>query len=147
VVVSLGIRPSVRFGQILKSSDEIRSGNGVLAFGTKEFRNFVLLHLEVEVRGPVASTWCGGNISLGRGVAGAVVVSIEIDVVITDVVIVVVVFWGQVDIVTSSSSHFESFKFSYLNSCGFSDPCCGVCDPMGVIIYVVVLGAVLESAY
>ncbi len=147
MVVSLGIRPSVHFGQILKSLDEIRSGNGVLAFGTKEFRNFVLLHSEIEVHGPVASPWCGGNISLGHGVAGAIVVSIEIDVVVTEGVVVVVIFWGQVDIVTSSSSHFESFKFSYLNSCGFSDPCHGVCDPVGVVIYVVVLGAALESAY
>jgi hypothetical protein len=101
---SLGIRPSVCLGQILKSSDEICCRNGVLALGTKEFWYFVLLHPEVEVRGPVASTWCGGDIRLGRGVTSAVVVSIEIDVVL--VVVIVVVFWGQVDIVTSSSGHF-----------------------------------------
>jgi hypothetical protein len=104
VVVSLGIRPLVCFGQILKSSDEIPSGNGVLAFGTKEFRNLVLLYSEVEVGGPVASTWCGGNISLGCGIAGAVVVSIEIDIAI--VVVIMVVFRGLVDIITSSSGHF-----------------------------------------
>jgi hypothetical protein len=124
VVVSLCIGPSVCLGQILKSSDEIRSKNGVLAFGTKEFWNFVLLYSEVEVCGLVASTWCGGNVRLGRGVVGVIVVSIEIDV-----VIVVVILWGQVDVITSSSGHFcfaKSFKFSYLNSCGFSDPCCGL---------------------
>ncbi len=104
MVVSLGIRPSIRLGQILKSSDEIRYGNGVLALGTKEFRNLVLLHSEVEVRGPVASTWGSRDIRLGRSVASAVIVSIEIDVVI--VVVIVVVLWGQVDIVTSSSGHF-----------------------------------------
>ncbi len=81
MVVSLGIHPSVCLGQILKLSDEIRCGNGVLALGTKEFRNFVLFHSEVKIRGPVASTWCGRNVSLGRSVAGAVVVSIEIDIV------------------------------------------------------------------
>jgi hypothetical protein len=110
VVVGLGIRPSIRFGQILKSSDEIRSGNGVFAFGTKEFRNLVLLHSEVEVRGPIASTLCGDDISLGRGVAGAVVVAvvvaIEIDIVAAEGVIIMVILCGQVDIVTSSSGHF-----------------------------------------
>ena len=58
MVIGLGIRPSVCLGQILKSSDEIRCGNGVLALGTKEFRNLVLLHSEVEVRrsvGPSAN--------------------------------------------------------------------------------------------
>jgi hypothetical protein len=102
VVVGLGIRPSIRFCQILKSSDEIRSGNGVLALGTKEFRNLVLLHSEVEICGPIACAWCGRNISLGRGVAGAVVLSIEIDVVL--VIVIMVIFWGQIDIVCSSCS-------------------------------------------
>ncbi len=107
MVVGLGIHPSVRFCQIFKSSDEICSGNGVLAFGTKEFRNFVLFHSEVEICGPVASsTLCGDDISLGRGVAGAVVVAIEIDIVSTEGVVIVVVLWVQVDIVTSSSGHF-----------------------------------------
>jgi hypothetical protein len=106
VVVSLGIRLSIRFGQILKSLDEICCGNGVLALGTEEFRNFVLLHSEVEICGPVASTWCEGNVSLGRGVAGAVIVSIEIDVAIIMGVVVVVILWGQIDIITSSSGHF-----------------------------------------
>ncbi len=59
MVVGLGVRPSVCFGQILKSSDEIRSRNGVLAFGTKEFRNFVLLHPEVEICGPVGAAAAG----------------------------------------------------------------------------------------
>ena len=105
MVVGLGVRPSIHFCQILKSSDEIRSGNGVLALGTKEFRNFVLVHSGVEICGPIASsTWCGGdvNVSLGHGVTGAVVVSIEIDVVL--VIVIMVIFWGQIDIVSSSCS-------------------------------------------
>jgi hypothetical protein len=105
VVVGLGVRPSIRFGQILKSSDEIRCGNGVLALGPKEFWNFVLLHSEVEICGPVgSSTWCGGdvNISLGRGVSRGVVVGIEIDVVLD--IVIMVVLWGQIDIVGSSCS-------------------------------------------
>jgi hypothetical protein len=93
--------------------DEIHCRNGVLALGTEEFRNFVLFHSEVEICGPVASTWCGRNVSLGRGVAGAVVVSIEIDIVTTEGVVVVVILWGQVDIVTSSSGHFCCAKALY----------------------------------
>ncbi len=106
MVIGLGIRPSVCLGQILQASDEIRCGNGVLAFGTKEFRNLVLLHSEVEICGPIASTWCGGNVGMGSGVAGAVLVSIEIDVAIIVGVVVVVILWGQIDIITSSSGHF-----------------------------------------
>jgi hypothetical protein len=106
VVISLGIHPSICFGEIFQSSDEICCGNGVLAFGTEEFRNLVLLDPEVEICGPIASSWCGGESSLGSGVAGAVVVSIEIDVAIIVGVVVVVILWGQVDIVTSSSGHF-----------------------------------------
>ena len=146
MVISLGIRPSICYGEMFQSSDEIHCGNGVLAFGTEEFRNLVLLNLEVEVGGPIASSWCGGNGSLGSSVADAVVKSVKIDIAIIGVVVVMIVFWGQVDIVTSGSGHFavQSFKFSYLNSCGLSDPCCGVCDPVGIVV---VLGAVLESAY
>ncbi len=72
MVVGLGVRPSFCFGQVLKSSDEIRSGNGVLAFGTKEFRNLVLLHPEVEIGGPIGScsSQCSGNVSLASGVTG-----------------------------------------------------------------------------
>jgi len=128
-VISLGICPSIGFGEIFQSSDEIRCGNGVLAFGTKEFRNLVLFDPEVEIGGPiVASSWCGWNGSLGSGVAGAVVVPVKIDIAIVVVVVIVIVFWGQVDIITSGSGHFavQSFKFSYKNSCGFSDPCCGL---------------------
>jgi hypothetical protein len=77
----------------------------VLTFGTEEFRNFVLFDSEVEICGPIASSWCCGDGSLGSGVTGAVIVSIEIDVAIIMGVVVVVIFWGQVDIVTSSSSH------------------------------------------
>jgi hypothetical protein len=107
VVVGLGIHPSVCFRQILELSDEIRSGNGVLALGTKEFRNLVLLHSEVEVCGPVASsTLCWDDISLGRSVARAVVVTIEIDVVSAHGVVIVVVLRSQVDTVSSSSGHF-----------------------------------------
>jgi hypothetical protein len=104
--ISLGIRPSICFDEIFQSSDEIRCGNGVLAFGTEEFRNLVLLDPEVEICGPIASSWCGGDGSLGSGVAGAIVVSIKIDIAIIVGVIVVVIFWGPVDIVTSSSGHF-----------------------------------------
>ena len=79
MVVGLGIRPSVGLSQILESSDEIRSGNGVLAFGTKEFRNLVLLHPEVEIGGPIGScsSQCGGNISLASGVTGVFIVGVE----------------------------------------------------------------------
>jgi hypothetical protein len=126
--------------------------NGVLAFGTKEFRNLVLLQSEVEVCGPVASsTWCGGNISLGRGVASAVVVGIEMDVSIIEVVVVMVILWGQINIVGSSCSSGHSCCVKDLNSLiktpfvfVFSACCCGF---VGVVSYVVVLGAVLESAY
>jgi hypothetical protein len=107
VVVGRGIRPSVCFGQILKSSDEIRSGNGVLALGTKEFRNLVLHHSEVEICGPVASSaLCRDDISLGCSIARAVVVAIEIDIVSANGVVIVVVLRSQVNIVSSSSGHF-----------------------------------------
>jgi hypothetical protein len=129
VVIGLCVHPPVSFGEILQSSDKICGGNGILAFGAKEFRNFVLLDPEVEIGGPiVASSSCCGNCSLGSGVAGAIIVPVEVDIAIVMVVVVVIVFWGQVDIVTSGSGHFaaQSFKISYLNSCGFSDPCCGL---------------------
>jgi hypothetical protein len=106
VVVGLGIRPSVCLGQILQSSDEIRSGNGVLAFGTKEFRNLVLFDPEVEICGPSDSTWRGENVSRGCGV----VVPIKINIASTESVVVVVVFWGHIDVVTSSSSHLGFVK-------------------------------------
>ncbi len=142
MVVSLGICPSIRFGQILKSSDEIRCRNGVLALPAKELRNLVLLYSEIEVHGPVASTWGCGDVRLGRGVASAVVVSIEIDV-----VVIVVVLWGQVDIITSSSGHFCRAKA--LNSLlktpvVFSDPGCGLWVSVSVVIF---LGAVLGSIH
>jgi hypothetical protein len=110
VVISLCICPSICFGEIFQSSDEIRCRNGVLAFCTEEFLNFVLLDSEVEICGPIASSWCCGDGSLGSGVAGAVVVPIEIDVAIIVGVVVVVILWGQVDIVTSSSGHFYCAK-------------------------------------
>jgi hypothetical protein len=102
-VVGLGIHPSVRLRQILQSSDEIRRGNGVLAFGTKEFRNLVLLHSEVEISGPIGSTTWGGrdvHVALACRVACAVVIGVEVDIGILEVV----VLWCQVDIVGSSSS-------------------------------------------
>jgi hypothetical protein len=125
VVIGLCIRPSICFSEIFQSSDKIRCGNGVLAFGTEEFRNLVLFHSEVEICGTIASTCSSCRCSSGSGVAGVVVVPVEINVAIIMVVVTVVIFWGQVDIVTSISGHFavQSFKFSYLNSCGFSDPC------------------------
>jgi hypothetical protein len=106
VVLGLGICPSVCFSQILQSSDEIRSGNGVLALGTKEFRNFVLLYSEIEICGPVSSsTWCGGHIdvTLAGRVAGIVVISGDVDIV------VVVVLGSQINVVGSSdgSRHFR----------------------------------------
>ncbi len=108
MVVGLGVSPLVCSGQILQSSDEIRSGNGVLAFGTKEFRNFVLLHSEVEVRWSVGSSgsWsCRDvNVALACGIAGAVVIGGDIDVDIVKVV----VLRSQVDVIGSSVSggHF-----------------------------------------
>jgi len=126
VVISLGICPSVRFGEIFQSSDEIRCGNGVLAFGTEEFRNLVLLDPEVEIGGPIVSCCCGGNGSLCSGVAGAVVMPVEVNIAIVMVVIVVIVFWGQVDIVTSGSGHFavQSFLKSLRNSLRCCSACC-----------------------
>ncbi len=107
MVVSLGVRPSIRFCQIFKSSDEIRGRNGVLALGTKEFRNLVLLHSEVEVCGPVASTLCGNDISLGRGVASFIIVPFDIDV-FPVLEVVIRVFWRQINVVTSGSGQFVS---------------------------------------
>ncbi len=106
MVVGLGVCPSVCFGQILKSSDEIRSGNGVLAFGTKEFRNLVLLHSEVEICGPVGScsSWCSGDVTLTGGVTRVIIVGVDVDVGVVEVV----VLWCEVDVVGSSVSggHF-----------------------------------------
>jgi hypothetical protein len=102
VVVGLGIRPLVCFSQILELLDEICGGNGVLAFGTKEFRNLVLLHSEVEICGPIGSTTRGGGdvyIALASHVTCAVVVGVDIDIGIFEVVI----FWCQIDVVSSSS--------------------------------------------
>jgi len=127
VVISLRVSPSVCFGKILKSSDEICCGNGILALGSEEFRNLVLLYPEVEI-GRSISAWrcCGGGRACG--VASAVVVPVEIDIAIIVVVVVVIIFRGHVDIITSGSGHFavQSFIFSYKNSYGFSDPCCGL---------------------
>jgi hypothetical protein len=105
-VVGLGIHPSVCFSQILQSSDEIRSGNGVLALGTKEFRNLVLFHPEVEICGPVGScgSRCGGNVSLAGGATGVIIVGVDVNMGIVEVV----VLWCEVDVVGSSVSggHF-----------------------------------------
>ncbi len=141
MVVGLGVRPSVCFSQILKSSDEICSGNGVLTFGTKEFRNLVLLHSEVEIGGPIGSTTWGGRdvyIALAGRVTCAVVIGIDVDIGILEVV----VLWCQVDIVGSSSSSGHcccvealfliskrSFSFSSLQILRF--------DLAGIIGYVV----------
>ncbi len=108
MVVGLGIRPLVCFSQILEWSDEIRSGNGVLAFGTKEFRNLVLIHSEVEICGPVGSITRGGgdvyvalvDVALACCIAGVVVIGVDIDVGILEVV----VLWCQMDVVGSSCS-------------------------------------------
>jgi len=104
VVVGLGIRLS----QILKSSDEICSGNGVLALGTKEFRNFVLFHSEIEICGPVSSSAWGGrhiDVALAGRVTGVVVIGGDVDVDIVEVV----VLGSQINIVGSSDSrrHFR----------------------------------------
>jgi hypothetical protein len=104
----LGIRPSIRLGQILQSSDEVRSGNGVLAFGTEKFRNLVLLQSKVEIGGTISSTLCGGDSCLRISVAGAVVMSIQIEVTIIMVVVAASILRSQVDIFTSSSGHFVS---------------------------------------
>ena len=102
MVVGLGVRPSVSFGQILQSSDVVRSGNGVLAFGTKEFRNLVLLHSKVEACRPVGSCrrWCGGDVPLSGGVPGVVIIGLDIDVGVVEVV----VLRGDVDVVGSGVS-------------------------------------------
>jgi hypothetical protein len=74
VVIGLSVGPSVCFGEVFKSSDEIRGGNGILALGTKEFRNFVLLDPEFEICRSI-TTWgpsCGGRAS---GITGVFLVS------------------------------------------------------------------------
>ncbi len=150
MVVGLCIRPSVGLSQILESSDEIRSGNGVLAFGTKEFWNFVLLHSEVEICGPIGSTTWGGRdvyLALAGRIACAVVIGVDIDIGILEVV----VLWCQVDIVGSGSSsgHFccvkalfllskRSFSFSSLQILRFDLAC--------VVSYVVFRFAVTLKA-
>ncbi len=150
MVVGLGICPLVCFSQILESSDEIRSGNGVLALGTEKFRNLVLLHSEVEVDGPIGSTtWGGGDVyvALACRVACAVIIGVDIDVGILEVV----VLWCQVDIVGSSSSSGHcccvealfllsrrSFSFSSLQILRF--------DLAGVVGYVVFQFAVTLKA-
>jgi hypothetical protein len=104
VVISLSIGPSVCFGKILKPSDKICCGNGILALGTKEFWNFVLLDPEVEI-GRSITTWrrsCGGRAS---GVARVVIVPVEIHIGIIIVVVVLIILQSQVDIVTYSSGH------------------------------------------
>jgi hypothetical protein len=111
VVVGLCICPSVCFVEIFQSSDEISCGNCILALGTEEFRNLVLFPSEVEISGTIASTCSSCRCSLGSGVAGVVVMPVEIDVAIIMVVILVVIFWGQIDIVTSSSGHFAVQSF------------------------------------
>jgi hypothetical protein len=139
MVVGLGVRPSVCFSQILKSSDEIRSGNGVLAFGTKEFWNLVLLHSEVEICGPIGSTTWGSRdvyVALVGRFACAVVIGVNVGI------LEVVVLWCQVDIVgsRSSSGHCccvealfllskRSFSFSSLQILHF--------DLAGVVGYIV----------
>ena len=97
-MIGLGIRPSVCLGQILKSSDEIRCGNGVLALGTKEFWNFVLLHTKVEACRPIGSCCgrCGGDVPLTGGVPGVVIVGLDING------FEIVILRGDVDVVSSS---------------------------------------------
>ena len=77
-----------------------------LLFGTKEFRNLVLLYSEVEICGPVGScsSRCGGDVSLAGGVTGVVIVGVDVDVGVVEVV----VLRCEVDVVGSSVSggHF-----------------------------------------
>jgi hypothetical protein len=97
VVVGLSVGPSVCFGEILKSSDKIRCGNGIFALGAEELRKFILLYPEVEVSRSITPSWCCSCGCRASGVAGVVVVPVEIDVGVIDVVIIVIIFWGQVD--------------------------------------------------
>ncbi len=152
MVIGLGVRPSVCFSQILKSSDEIRSGNGVLALGTKEFRNLVLLHSEVEIGRSIGSTtWSGGHVyvALACCIACAVVIGMYVDVGIVEVV----VLRGQVDIIGSSVSRrhrgfvealilFKKILFSF----SFYSPQIVCFDLAGVIGFVMVPGAVFLKA-
>ena len=107
MVIGLGIRPLVCLCQILKSSDEIRCGNGVLAFGTKEFRNLVLLHSKVEAGRAVGSCrgWRGGDVPLTGGVPGIVIVGVDIDIGVFEVVVLL----SDFDVVGSSVSCGHSY--------------------------------------
>ncbi len=149
MVIGLGFRPSVCFGQILKSSDEIRSGNGFLAFGTKKFRNLALLHSEVEIRGSIGSSGSRGGgdvyVALSGGVAGVVVIGVDIDVGIVEVV----VLRCQIDIIGSSVSRrylvlVEALNFFLRRSCFCFLTCPQiVCFDLACIIgFVVISGAV-----
>jgi hypothetical protein len=100
VVIGLNVRPSIRFGEIFQSLDEIRRRDGIFAFGAEEFRNFVLCDSEVEIGRPIAPPPCCGSSGLGSGVTGAVIVPIEIDIAII-MVVVVIVLWCQVDVCRS----------------------------------------------
>ena len=106
MVVGLGIRPSICLGQILQSSDEIRSGISVFAFGTKEFWNFIRFNSEVEISGPIGScsvsrgrAGCSWDGYPGSGVTSVVVVSFQQKVII--VIVRAIVLGSQVNVVTS----------------------------------------------
>ncbi len=126
MVVGLGVRPSVRFGQILQSLDEIRSGNGVLAFGTKEFRNLVLLHSEVEVRRSVCSSGSRGgrdvDVTLACGIAGVVVIGVYIDIGILEVIVLRARLMSSVPVLVAAIFAVCKLYFSYKQMPGFSDP-------------------------
>jgi hypothetical protein len=81
----------------MKSAAEMVS----LLLAPKNSGIFFLLNPKVEI-GRSITTWCpfcGGRAS---GVAGVIVVPVEVDV---GIIIVVIIFRGKVDIVTSSSGH------------------------------------------
>jgi hypothetical protein len=105
VVVGLSIRPSIHLCQIFQSSNDVCGRNHILTFGAKEFRDLVLLSLEVEIGGANA-TGC----SSGRGHTGCILVlvrvvaSIDSIIVATVVVIVVLV---DLNVVSSNKSHFS----------------------------------------
>ncbi len=87
MVIGLSVGPSVSFGEVLKSLDEIRGGNGILALCTNEFWYFVLLNPEIEIGSSITSCWCPSCGGRASGVAGVVVVPVEVDVVIIVVVV------------------------------------------------------------
>jgi hypothetical protein len=103
MVVGLSVGPSVCFGKVLQSSDEIRSQDGVLAFGDEEFWDLILFDPKVEVGGSRAT--CHSSGSGHPGCILVLVIASVVGVIIT--IIVVMVVRVDLDVISSNKSHFS----------------------------------------